>query len=69
MKNTFRIFNDTNITFGTMDRIRILFGKEVKVSLTIHADKEVEVINGMTEHIVTVEPFIKGKPITMQASI
>ena len=64
---TFKIFNNTRITFGTMDRIRILFGKEVKVSTTIHAEKEVEVFGKMTEHHVYVEPFIKPKPITLEA--
>ena len=63
---TFKIFNDIQITFGLMDRIRILFGKEVKVSLTLSVNKEVEVFDKMTESSIYVEPFIKPKTIQMQ---
>ena len=63
---TFKIYNNTKMTFGYMDRLRILFGKEVKVSVTIHAEKEVEVFGKMTEHSVYVTPFIKPKPKSIQ---
>lgn len=65
---TFKIFNNTFVKFGTIDRIRILFGKEVKISTIIHADKEVEIFGKMTETHTFVEPFIKPKPIRMQPS-
>ena len=64
---TFKIYNNTKVTFGFMDRLRILFGKEVKVSVTIHAEKEVEVFGKMTEHSVYVTPFTKQKSIQMQS--
>jgi|GEM_PF-4373508 len=64
---TFKIYNNTKITFGYMDRLRILFGKELKVSVTIHVEKKVEVFGKMTEHSVYVTPFIKPKSIQMQA--
>jgi len=68
-RETFKIFNNTRMTFGFMDRIRILFGKQVTVSVTIHADKEVEVFNDMTEHSVRVAPFIEPKPSLMSISV
>lgn len=37
-ENNFRIYNDTWIVFDFMDRIRILFGKKVTVSVTICTD-------------------------------
>lgn len=58
---SFKIFNDTKITFGFMDRLRIMCGKEVTVSITIHTEKEVEIFNKLTEHSVNVKPFIKIK--------
>ena len=63
---TFKIFNNTRVIFGFMDRIRILFGKQVTISVTIHADREVEVLNKETEHSITVKPFFKPKQTYLQ---
>ena len=66
---TFKIFNNTTITFSLMDRVRIVLGKEVKVSVVIHAEKEVIVFDEKTEHSVYVHPIIKPKPVSIQGSI
>lgn len=66
---TFKIFNNTTVIFGCMDRLRILFGKEVKISITIHAEKEVKIFSTITEHSVYVQPFIKPKLIQMQNTL
>jgi|LakMenEpi03Aug12_release.lakeMendotaPanAssembly.Ray.scaffolds.fasta_scaffold20377_24 hypothetical protein len=66
-ENTFKIFNNTYFKVGILDRLRILFGAEVKVSVTIHTEQEVVVIPTMTESVVYVQKLIKRKAILMQS--
>ena len=54
-ENPFWIANDTRIRFGFIDRLRILFGKETKVSIRLFVDKEVKIIHPKTEHSVNVK--------------
>lgn len=64
---TFKIYNESTINFGLMDRLRILFGKEVKITTITHCAGEVEVFNKMTEQTVNVDSFRKPKSIGMQS--
>lgn len=64
-KNDYQIINHTRFKVSLIDRIRILFGRETKVSITVYTKNEVEVIK--TEAIVEVEKFIKEKPYLMQS--
>ena len=56
----FGIYNNTRIVLGFIDRIRALFGKEMRVDIDITISKEVAVLN--TEVKTTVAPFFKPKP-------
>jgi len=56
----FGLSNRTTIGLGLMDRIRVLFGKEIRVNIDIDVNKEVTVVN--TSAKTTVEPFFKPKP-------
>lgn len=57
---SFEISNRTYINLGFMDRIRVLFGKEVRLNIDIEVDKEVSVLK--TDAKTTVAPFFKPKP-------
>lgn len=56
----FGISNRTTIGLGFIDRIRVLFGKEIRINIDIDVDKEVTVVN--TYARTTVQPFLKPKP-------
>ena len=56
----FSIFNRTYIGLSFMDRIRVLFGKEIRLNIDIEVCKEVTVLK--TESKVTIQPFFKPKP-------
>ena len=60
----FSIYNNTYTKFGFVDRIRILFGKEISISLDIKVDQEVNVISSNAK--TSVEHFLKRKPILME---
>jgi len=55
----FGISNRTYIGLGFMDRIRVLFGKEIWLNIDMEVDKEVNVLK--TEVKITVAPFFKPK--------
>jgi len=57
---SFGISNITKIGLGFMDRIRVLFGKEIRVNIDFEVNKEVDILK--TEAKTTVAPFFKPKP-------
>ncbi len=63
----FTIYHSTHHIFSLSDRIRILFGKQVKVYSEIQVDKEVKV--GMTLAKTRVDKFIKRTPKHMEQYI
>jgi hypothetical protein len=66
-EQTFQIYNNTYFKVGILDRLRILFGRETKVSVTIYTKDEVDVLHQMTESVVRVQKFRKPKPYLMQS--
>lgn len=58
----FTIYQTHEINFCFWERIKILFGKKVKVHSTIEIDREAKIIKGTGETVVY--PFITIKPIT-----
>jgi hypothetical protein len=54
------IFNRTRIGLGYMDRIRVVFGKEIRVDVEIDVDKEIVVLK--TTAKTTVQPLFQPKP-------
>jgi hypothetical protein len=56
----FGLSNRTIIGLGFLDKIRVLFGKKIRVNIDIDVDKEVTVVS--TSAKTTVEPFLKPKP-------
>lgn len=54
------ISNRTRIGLGYMDRLRVVFGKEIRVDIEIDTDREVVV--SKTTAKTTVQPFFKPKP-------
>lgn len=57
---SFGISNRTYIGLGFLDRIRVLFGKEICVNIDFEVDKEVNILK--TEAKTTIQPFFKLKP-------
>lgn len=58
--DSFGIHNNTEIGLSIPNRIRVLFGKSILVSIDITLDKEVSILD--TESKVFVSPFLKRKP-------
>ena len=55
----FGIYNQTNISLGWKDRIRVLFGRNICLSLILYASKSVDIVR--TESAVFVKPLLENK--------
>ncbi len=66
-KQPFTVFTVSTIGLNFLERIRVLFGKEIVLSLDVELDNEVIVLN--TTSSTKVRPFFKPRPRNAGAMI
>jgi len=66
MPKEFEIYNIVHPKFNIMNRIRILFGRKVRIESNIFVDKDVKIIRSSA--MTLVENFIDRTPVMKDAA-